>query len=84
MEINSAIIQLFQKLLGIGTAVGVAVCAVFIALAGFQYMAAGGNTRALESAKQSLYSALIGLAIVLGAHVIAAMIQGALAGVPTS
>lgn len=83
-QINDAITQLFQNLLGTGTAVGMAVCAVFVALAGFQYMTAGGNTRALESAKQSLFSALIGLAIVLGAHVIAAMIHGALAGIPQS
>jgi len=84
VDINTAITNLFDKLLGVGTGVGVAVCAVFVALAGFQYMAAGGNARTLESAKQSLYSALIGLAIVLGAHVIATMIKGALAGVPTS
>jgi len=81
---TSDIEQVFQTLLTTGTAIGWAVCAVFVALAGFQYMAAGGNPRALEGAKQSLFSALIGLGIILGAHVLATLLNGALANLPQS
>ena len=76
---ENAVTQLFQHLLTIGTTVGVVVCAFFVMVAGYQYMSAGGNPRQMESAKQSLFNALAGLAIILGANVIAQMIQSALA-----
>lgn len=77
---ESAITQLFTNLLQVGTAVGVSVCAFFLMWAGYSYMSAGGNVRQMESAKQGLFNALAGLAIILAAHLLAQMIQTALAG----
>ena len=47
-------------------------------LAGYQYMSAGGSVRTIESAKSSLYNALIGLAIVITCKVIAGLVGNAL------
>ena len=47
-------------------------------LAGYQYMSAGGSVRTIESAKSSLYNALIGLAIVIMCKVIAGLVGNAL------
>ena len=55
-----------------------AATAFFVMLAGFQYMSAGGSVRAVESAKGSLYNALIGFAVVILCRVIAGLIGGAL------
>src|SRR2546428_534072 len=52
--------------------------AFFVMLAGYQYMSAGGSVRAVESAKGSLYNALIGLAIVILCKIIARLVGGAL------
>jgi hypothetical protein len=79
--IDGAINQLFTNLLHTGTAVGVAVCAFFLMWSGFAIMSAGGNVRQMESAKQGIFNALAGLAIVIAANLIATMIQSALAGV---
>lgn len=79
--IDGAINQLFTNLLHTGTAVGVAVCAFFLMWSGFAFMSAGGNVRQMESAKQGIFNALAGLAIVIAANLIATMIQSALAGV---
>jgi hypothetical protein len=61
-----------------GAAVGLAATAFFVMLAGFQYMSAGGSVRAVESAKGSLYNALIGFAIVILCRVVAGLVSSAL------
>ena len=76
------IISLFTQLLSVGAAVAAAVCAFFVMLAGYQYLSAGGSGRAVESAKSSLYNALIGFAIVILCKVIANLVAGAL-GAPS-
>ena len=47
-------------------------------LAGYQYMSAGGSVRAVESAKGSLYNALIGFAVRILCKIIAGLVGGAL------
>jgi hypothetical protein len=76
------IINLFTQLLTAGAAVAAAACAFFVMLAGYQYMTAGGSVRAIESAKGSLYNALIGFAIVILCRVVANLVGGAL-GAPS-
>jgi hypothetical protein len=77
------IVSVFNALLTAGAAISLAGTAFFVMLAGFQYMAAGGSVRAVESAKSSLYAALIGFAIVILCRVIAGLVGGAL-GAPGS
>ena len=81
---EQAITQLFTSLLRTGVAVGAVVCAFFLMWSGYQWMSAGGNARQMESAKQALFNALAGLAIIIAAKVIAQMVQTAMAGIPTT
>ncbi len=78
---DAAINQIFSHLLQTGTTIAAVVCAFWVMWAGFQYMAAGGNPRQMESAKQGFFNALIGIALVLGARVVAGMIVSAMAGI---
>lgn len=80
-HVDSAINQLFGNLLQTGATVGAVVCAFWVMWSGFQYMSAGGNPRQMEGAKQGFFNALAGLALVLGARVVAGMIVSAMAGV---
>ena len=73
------IVSVFNALLTAGAAVSLAATAFFVMLAGFQYMSAGGSVRAVESAKGSLYNALIGFAIVILCRVVTGLVGGALA-----
>jgi hypothetical protein len=72
------IIKVFDSLLTAGAAVGLTATAFFVMLAGYQYMSAGGSVRAVESAKGSLYNALIGLAVVILSKIIAGLVGAAL------
>ena len=74
----SPIQHIFEALLTAGAAVALMATAFFVMLAGFQYMSAGGSVRAVESAKGSLYNALIGFAVVVLCRVIAGLVGGAL------
>jgi hypothetical protein len=74
----SPIIKIFDSLLTAGAAVGLTATAFFVMLAGYQYMSAGGSVRAVESAKGSLYNALIGFAVVILCKIIAGLVGGAL------
>jgi hypothetical protein len=75
---TSPIITLFTQLLTAGAAIAAATCAFFVMLAGYQWMTAGGSVRGVESARGSLYNALIGFAIVILCKVIANLVGGAL------
>jgi len=81
VDLNSAITQLFTRLLNLGAGVGVVVAAFFLMWGAYQYMASGGSPRQMESGKHAMFNALGGLAIVLVARLIAGMIQTALSGV---
>ncbi len=74
----SPIVKVFDSLLTAGAAVGFAATAFFVMLAGYQYMSAGGSVRAVESAKGSLYNALIGFAVIILCKIIAGLVGSAL------
>jgi hypothetical protein len=77
MSDPTRIIELFRNLLQVGTRVGLAAAALFLAWAGFLYMTAGGSPRRMESAKDAAFAAIGGLAIVLLASTIASLVQSA-------
>ncbi len=77
------IVNLFNQLMTAGLGIGAVVCAFFLMLAGYQWMTAGGSVRAVESAKSSLYHALIGFAIVVLCKVLANLVAAAL-GAPAA
>ena len=72
------IVKIFDALLTAGAAVAAVVSAFFVMLGGFQYMTAGGSPRAVESAKSSMWHALLGFAVVILCRVIANLVGGAL------
>jgi hypothetical protein len=72
------ILKVFETLTSAGATLSFGVASFFVAVAGFQYMTAGGSVRAVESAKNSLYNALVGFAIVIMCKVIAGLVGGAL------
>ncbi len=78
MSDPTKIIELFKNLLDVGTRVGLAAAALFLAWAGFLYMTAGGSPRRMESAKDAAFAAIGGLAIVLLASTIATLVQNAI------
>jgi len=77
------IVKVFDALMTAGAALGLGATGFFVMLAGSQYLSAGGSVRAVESAKSSLYNALIGFAIVIMCKVIAGLVGGAL-GAPSA
>jgi len=77
------ILKVFDALMTAGATLSLGATGFFVMLAGYQYLSAGGSVRAVESAKSSLYNALIGFAIVIMFKVIASLVGGAL-GAPGS
>jgi len=55
-----------------------AVAAIFLVVAGFMWVTAGGNVEQTTKARQMLINALIGLAIALGTRGLIAIIEGLL------
>ena len=72
------IIKVFDSLLTAGAAIGLTATAFFVMLAGYHNMSAGRSVRAVESAKGSLYNALIGFAVVILCKIIAGLVGSAL------
>ncbi len=68
--------EFVEAILGIVLTVGVPIVAFFIILSGFMFVVARGNAEKLESAKRTFLYTLIGAALLLGAWVIAQLIQG--------
>ena len=79
---TAPIVNLFTQLITAGSQIALGACAFFVLLAGYQWMTAGGSARGHETAKGSLYNALIGLAIVMLCKGIANVVGGAL-GAPS-
>lgn len=72
------IVKVFEALMQAGATLALAATGFFVMLAGYQYLSAGGSVRQVESAKGSLYNALIGFAIVIMCRAIANLLGGAL------
>ncbi len=65
-----------EELLRIVLKIGIPIVVIFIIYAGFLFVTATGNPEKLKHAKATLFTTLIGSAILLGAWVIAEAIQG--------
>src|ERR671930_309960 len=72
------ILKVFDALMTAGAALSLGATGFFVMLAGYQYLSAGGSVRSVESAKSSLYNALIGFAIVILCKIIAGLVGSAL------
>lgn len=70
-SIVTSIITLASGLAGV-------VCALFLVVAGYQYMTSTGNPEALERSKAAALNAIVGLGLVLSARVLATVVRTAL------
>lgn len=66
---------LVDKIANIIMAIGIPVAAVFIIYAGFLFVTARGSEEQITNAKTTLYWAIIGTALLVGAKVIALALQ---------
>ncbi|HEX2036161.1 MAG TPA: pilin [Chloroflexota bacterium] len=71
---------IINNILNLATGLGVAVCALFLAIAGYHYMTSGGNPSAVERSKSAAFNAAIGLGLVLSAQVLARVVRVAVTG----
>lgn len=72
-NVNAGLIPFFTNLLRL-LFVGAGIYALLnIVLAGFQYMSAGGDTKALTAAWARIWQTLLGLLIIVGSFALAAL-----------
>lgn len=67
--------QLLKGLLGAIVAIGIPVAVIFLVWVGFKFVLARGNSTEIENAKRSFVHTVLGIAIFLGAWVIAQVIS---------
>ena len=70
-----------QAALGIVVKVGIPVASIFIIFSGFQFITAEGNESKLTAAKKSLFYSCIGFGVLVGAWLLATVIQGTITSI---
>jgi len=66
--------QLLVKILDVLITIGIPILVLFIVYAGFLFVTAQGNETKIEEAKKSLWWAIIGGAVLVGAKLIASVV----------
>lgn len=69
----------FLKLIDVAIAIGSVLAIIFLIYAGFLFVTAQGNEEKLRKAKSAFLWTVIGIAVLLGAKVIQAVIAGTVA-----
>lgn len=72
----STVQQLVDKLLDIVIKVGTVLALFFLIYAGFLYVTAAGNETKVKAAHTTFITTLIGVAIIIGAKAISALLEG--------
>lgn len=72
------IVQLIRLVFDIITALLVPVAIFFLVRTGFYFVTAGGNEETLRKAKTDFFYVIIGIALILGAQLIGAILQNTL------
>lgn len=75
----SSFCQLIKVLLNAALVIGIPIAVLFIVYAGFKFILARGSATALTEARSNLFYTLVGVAIFIGASVIAGIIINTLA-----
>ena len=78
------ICNLLNKIKIIIAAVGFGIAAIMLIAGGISYMAAGGDPEKATKAKKLIINSLIGMAIVVGAVFLLALVEGLLSGAGVS
>ena len=71
---------ILTNVLNLATGLGVVVCALFLAVAGYYYMTSQGNPVSVERSKAAALNAVVGLGLVLSARILADVVQTAVRG----
>lgn len=70
--------ELVKKLLDAAIIIGIPIAVLFIVFAGFKFVLARGNPEALKIARRNLLWTIVGIAIFIGASLIAGVITSTL------
>lgn len=73
---TTTLCQLIRKVLDVTIQLATPIIVVFLVIAGFRFVAARGNSQALEKAKANLLWTIVGIAIFLGAYTLALVLSG--------
>ncbi len=68
--------QLIQEIIKIFIAIGTPIAVLFLIYSGFKFVMARGNSEKLIDARKTFLWILVGIAILLGASVLSAVIKG--------
>jgi hypothetical protein len=74
----TSICKLVVALVQGATIIGIPIAVLFIVIAGFNFIIARGNPAKISAAQKNLYNVIIGIAIFVGASVIANLVVGTL------
>ena len=67
-------IDLIVKVINFLLAVAFIIAVLFLIIGGFRYIISGGNAEAAEAGKNTIFNALIGIAIIILAYVIVSVV----------
>jgi hypothetical protein len=76
------VVNLINAAIGWGQKLGIAVGALALLLAGYQFLMAWGSTRSLQGATESVKFAVVGLVLILGCYVLPNLLQSAASAAP--
>lgn len=79
LKTGDSIEAFFLKLIDVAIAIGSVLAIIFLIYAGFLFVTAQGNEEKLRKAKSAFLWTVIGIAVLLGAKVIQAVIAGTVA-----
>jgi hypothetical protein len=77
-----SILNLINLTIGWGQKLGIALGALALLIAGFQFLMAWGSTRSLQGATESVKFAVFGLVLILGCYVLPNLLQGGATAAP--
>lgn len=75
-----SICGLIKAVLGALVQIGIPIAVLFLVWAGFKFVLARGNPEEIKKAKSNLFSVIIGIAIFLGAWLLAQLIANTING----
>ncbi|MBI5147678.1 MAG: TrbC/VirB2 family protein [Parcubacteria group bacterium] len=81
---GSTFYSLINAIVNVLIAIGIPVAVVFIIYAGFLFVTAGGSEEQLKKAKETLIWTLAGIALLVGASVIATALQSTVTSLGTT
>ena len=80
----NGVINLINAVIGWGQKLGIAVGALALLFAGYQFLMAWGSTRSLQGATESVKFGILGMVLILACYVVPNLLQAAASAGPSS